>query len=417
MSVDLATQKTKLSLTCRGMKKLGFKTLIVFALLTVQDAIASEQWIQRANFGGAARHRCVGFSIGNKGYIGGGHINSGSSYYHEDFWQYDPSSDSWTQIADFGGGKRYHSTAFTIGGIAYVGLGEDDADAYHNDFYRYIPEFNLWQPIASYPGNPRRGATSFVIDGWGYVGTGQSDFGYEDDFYRYNPEDDQWYVITNFLGEARSSAVGFSYNGKGYVGTGHIWGNHTKDFYEYDPFTNSWMQKADVGPTFRQDATGFVIGDYGYIGTGNDVDGNLNYEDFWQYNFETDTWLQIEDFSGQGRRYMVSFTIGDIAFAGTGTDGTNLRDFWMFNPILGEQEKSISQLNIYPNPTTDQLTLSGSSAGDEVEIYSLQGQLVYTHQITSTEEVIDLSNFSKGNYCLHILHPDMTRQSTYFVKE
>jgi len=381
------------------MKKLlqiGLLSLTTFWCESIQ---ASEQWIQRANFGGAARHRCTGFSIGNKGYIGGGHINSGVSVYHEDYWQYDPSSDSWTQIADFGGGKRYHSTAFTIDGVGYVGMGEDDNDTYHNDFYRYIPQYNIWQPIANYPGNPRRGATSFVIDGWGYVGTGQSDFGYEDDFYRYNPDDDQWYVITNFLGEARSSAVGFSHNNKGYVGTGHIWGDDTKDFYEYDPFTNSWSQKADVGPINRQDATGFVLNGYGYIGTGNDVDGELNFEDFWRYDFENDTWTQIEDFNGQGRRYMVSFTIDNIAYAGTGTDGTNLRDFWMFNPLLGNEEIENIEINLYPNPASSYIEISGIKNTVSAQIRTLSGQKIWEGELSPNSR-INLEEWPTGSYIL-----------------
>src|SRR6187402_1954193 len=87
-------------------------------------------WVQRASFGGDARHRCTGFAIGNKGYIGGGHTNSGTLAYFKDYWEYDPATKSWTQRADYGGGYRYHTTAFTIENYAYVGLGEDETGAY-----------------------------------------------------------------------------------------------------------------------------------------------------------------------------------------------------------------------------------------------------------------------------------------------
>lgn len=366
------------------MKKLLLIPFFFFIQIELNQSFASDQWIQMANFGGNARHRCTAFAVGNKGYIGGGHINSGQSFYHEDYWQYDPSSDSWTQIADFGGGKRYHSTAFTIGDFGYVGLGEDDQDIYHNDFYRYSPEFNIWQPISNFPGNPRRGASAFVLNGRGYVGTGQSDFGYEDDFYRYNPTTNSWLVMADFAGEARSAAVSFEYNGKGYLGTGHIFGDHTKDFYEYDPVSNTWTQKADVGPYFRQDATGFVLNGKGYIGTGNDVDATINYEDFWQYDFEADTWTQIGDFTGEGRRYMVSFVIGNRAYAGTGTDGTNLRDFWMFDPLLSIDQNTEIVNSTYPNPSTESIAFGIQSAENfTLEIYNLTGQIVFTEETIS----------------------------------
>jgi N-acetylneuraminic acid mutarotase len=380
------------------MNKLS-SILTLLLLLPLSEGWAVDQWIQKANFGGAARHRCTAFSIGNKGYIGGGHINSAQTITHEDYWQYDPGSDSWTQIADFGGGQRYHSVSFSIGEFGYVGLGEDHDDNYHNDFYRYVPQLNIWQPIANFPGNPRRAAAGFVIDGFGYVGTGQSDFGYEEDFYKYDPLANDWYPIADFLGEARSAAVAFAHNGKGYLGTGHIWGDHTKDFFEYDPQSDTWSQKADVGPTFRQDATGFVLNGYGYIGTGNDVDGNLNYKDFWRYDFDTDQWLQIADFCGEGRRYMVSFIIGNHAYAGTGTDGTNLRDFWMFDPLLSNQnmEPGLS-VTPFPNPSNDQITFDLGINEVEIKLFTLDGKIVYTNSSVSGKVVFSKADYNLGQY-------------------
>ena len=74
------------------MKFKYFYITIVFALITLESG-AVENWNQKASFPGSARHRANAFSIGNKGYVGGGHINSGVSVYHKDWWQYDPSSD------------------------------------------------------------------------------------------------------------------------------------------------------------------------------------------------------------------------------------------------------------------------------------------------------------------------------------
>ena len=382
------------------MKKAVLYSLLVISMFSV-DAFADEQWTSCANFPAQARHRCTAFAIGNKGYVGGGHINSFVEVVHEDFWQYDPGTDSWTQIADFGGGKRYHSSAFSIGEFGYVGLGEDENDNYYNDFYRYVPEFNIWQPVASFPGNPRRAATSFVIDDLGYVGTGQSDFGYEVDFYYYDPQTNSWTQVSDFMGQARSSAVGFSYNGKGYVGTGHIFGDHTKDFFEYDPLTNSWTQKADVGHVFRQDATGFVLNDKGYILTGNDVDADFNYKDVWEYNFTTDTWIQIEDFGAEGRRYMVSVVIGDVAYAGTGTDGTNLNDWYRFDPLLSNKENDKISVQPYPNPSTDVMRFNVNEPAS-IFICDVTGRQIYSSLIQSQFE-LQKSEIGTGTFLYQII--------------
>ena len=343
-------------------------------------------WIQKAPFGGTAKHRCMGFSIGNKGYIGGGHINSGITVNYKDFWEYDPATNSWSQIADFGGGYRYHGTAFTVGNYGYVGLGENENSEYKNDFWKYIPLINTWVQVADFPADPRRGACSFVIDDTAYVGTGQADTGYKTDFYKYSYTTNTWIPIAPFIGEASSSAVAFSNNGKGYVGTGHVIGNDTKDFYCYDPISDSWLQKADAGLTNRQDATGFVINGIGYIGTGNDVAGDYNFDDFWAYNFDTDTWSQIADFDGQGRRYMVSFIINNVAYCGTGTNGTNFRDFWAFVPFLSNEKSTQNhQLSVFPNPSVDYITIDfNQEVSAKVSIYDVSGQLILDKHLQGT---------------------------------
>lgn len=387
------------------------KIFLFTSIILVNQVYGGDQWTQKAQFGGPARHRCAAFAVGNKGYIGGGHINSGVSVWHKDWWQYDPGSDSWTQIADFGGGERYHSTAFGIGEFGYVGLGENNLDEYTKDFWKYIPQINIWVPLADFPGTERRGATCFVIDGYAYVGTGQSAGGYESDFYRYNPETNSWTQVADFLGEARSSAVGFAHNGKGYVGTGHIWGDDTKDFYEYDPVSDIWTQKADVGTINRQDATGFVLNDKGFIGTGNDVDGNENYKDFWIYDFDTDTWTQTNDFAGEGRRYMVSFVINNIAYCGTGTDGTNLRDMWAYQPFLNNQGfNTLFELSVYPNPSSDQIKITAHNIGSDsqelkIRIYSPDGRIILTKAFESNVS-IRKSEIGSGNFIYVIQHDE-----------
>ncbi len=52
---------------------------------------ATNVWTQKANFGGTARIGAVGFSIGNKGYIGTGMNGNGQPYAFMDLWEYDPN--------------------------------------------------------------------------------------------------------------------------------------------------------------------------------------------------------------------------------------------------------------------------------------------------------------------------------------
>jgi len=194
-------------------------------------------WLQKTSFGGTARSGAVGFSIGSKGYIGTGDYGSsgggyGGSSYKYDFWEYDPATSVWTQKANFAGTDRYYAVGFSIGNKGYLGTGYDGH--YKNDFWEYELATNTWIQKADFGGSVRSGAVGFSIGGKGYIGTGTNDNGYNNNFWEYDPSTDTWTQKANFGGTARYGAVGFSIGSKGYLGTGYD-GNYKNDFWEYDP--------------------------------------------------------------------------------------------------------------------------------------------------------------------------------------
>jgi N-acetylneuraminic acid mutarotase len=77
-------------------------------------------WTQKADFAGGNRIFAIGFSIGNKGYIGTG--GDGYSFY-KDFWEYNPAVNSWTKKADVPYGIRIGAIGFSIGTKGYIGAG------------------------------------------------------------------------------------------------------------------------------------------------------------------------------------------------------------------------------------------------------------------------------------------------------
>ncbi len=301
--------------------------------------IIAQTWNQKANIPAIGRHRSTSFSIGNKGYIGLGHINSVSNELFEDFWQYNPASNVWTQIADFGGGERYHAYGFTVGNKAFVGTGRIPGGAYETDNWEYSPATNTWTEKASFPGVARRGAIAFVVNDVGYVGSGETFLPGSNDFYGYNPGSDSWSQIQSFPGQERTSAVGFAIQDKGYFGTGELLISTSlnsiavNDFWEYNPSSDAWTQKANIGDSVRKEACGFALSGLGYIGTGRNSNTNDDTDDFWEYTPSSDTWVEVEDFLGISRRYMVSFVIANKAYVGIGTNGTNFNDFWEYNPV------------------------------------------------------------------------------------
>jgi N-acetylneuraminic acid mutarotase len=195
---------------------------------------------------------------------------------------------------------RQYGVGFSIGNKGYFGTGISINDNFRNDFWEYDPATNAWTQKANFGGAPRGGAIGFNIGGKGYIGTGviaPSQEGYTNDFWECDPATNAWTRKADFGGLPTVQAVGFSIGNKGYVGTGFTINDFSNDFWEYDPATDAWTRKANFGGDPRYGAAGFSIGNKGYIGTGHNEKGNLsgNEKDFWEYDTTTDTWTQKAD--------------------------------------------------------------------------------------------------------------------------
>lgn len=389
------------------MKLAGLLTIV--AMMFIADSYAVQVWNQKANFGGVARHRTTSFTIGNKGYMGLGHYNSGPSgnIHLEDFWEYDPASNTWTQKADFGGGPRYHAVGVGYGSKAYVGTGRSIGGILNTDWWQFDPIANTWSVLPAFPGNPCRGAVAFLLEDLIFVGTGQTTSGFTSAFYAYDITNNQWLGgVSTFPGSPRTSAVAFTIDDKAYVGTGGT-GCGTTDFYEYKLSNNTWVQRANVGTMIRQEAVGFTVNGKGYIGTGDNCSSGTNYKDMWEYDPATDTWIEIEEFAGSARRYLSSFVIGNKVFCGLGTSGVNYADLWEFDQTLSviSTDQSSLEVNSYPNPVVENVsfTLNHLPAGVEFEdlsltIHSISGQRLFEEQFHSNSVTFNRSTERAGLY-------------------
>ncbi len=292
----------------------------------------TNKWNREPDFKGGHRSGAVGFSIGDKGYVGTG-INDFSLY--KDFWEYDPILIVWTQKADFGGVERCGAVGFSIGSKGYIGTGNkgigSSTSDYLKDFWEYDPSSNQWFQKTDCSNTARQFAVGFSIGTKGYIGAGKSAVGIQSDFWEYNPTSNQWFQKADLV--PRASAVAFSIAGKGYYGFGATDStNFYKDFYQYNPVSNTWTQKAGITGWARAGAIGFSINNLGYVGTGYKLGGGL-LKDIWVYKPGLNTWeQQTYDFVGESRSFAVGFSIGNKACVGTGNNGTqkSLSDFWVF---------------------------------------------------------------------------------------
>jgi len=123
----------------------------------------------------AGRYEAVAFAIGDTGYAGGGETDGGLQL--RDFWRFIPPSNSqdtgrWELAGFFPGKSRVQAVTFVIKEKAYYGMGYNTYDGYLDDWWEFDPTANSWAQRTAFQGDGRRGALSFSINEQGYAGTG-----------------------------------------------------------------------------------------------------------------------------------------------------------------------------------------------------------------------------------------------------
>lgn len=368
--------------------------LLIFAFtLNAQDQYV---WTQKTSIPAVGRHRACGCAVGDRGYIGLGHINnSTNSINYPDWWEYDPGTDSWMQKANFPPGGRYHAIAFSVGNFAYVGTGSDWGGD-HDDMWKFSPATNTWTPIASLPGGVRSGAVAFSINGKGYVTLGD----YQTDCWEYNPATGSW-IQKAMCPVGGYSSVGAVLNGKAYVGVGE-----GTQWMEFDPVGNIWTMKPPYqGPSYVFGSGCFAYDGWIYVVSGSNWTDEYPYS--YAFNPATNTWVQTQDFPGQARHYFTCFTIGNRAYGGTGTSGTNFNDFWEFGTLSGiEDHAENKEVKIFPNPVVDRAEFDFTNSVQHEALFtltSLDGKKVREEKIEPCNSwLFDRNDLAAGTYVYSI---------------
>jgi len=283
-----------------------------------------------------------------------------TSTFLDDFWEYDPVSDSWTQRASFPAGPRYNTWQFVIDGIAYVGGGNSGGASgpFHADAFTYNPVTDTWAAGFPIPDQGRHGAVSFVINERGYVVCGrESDLDFVQDIWTFDPVTYIWSLSAPFPGAPRSSPLAFVYNNDAVVGCGR--------------------------------------------------DASTNYFDAWLFDPASNTWSAITDYPGATAMAGASFSVGNRAFGGLGWElSTDLShaDLWeLIKPgnVGMEELDSTSLLRVHPNPAgPDGFLLSPLFRGTmDVQLLEADGRLIDTWRVSGSLQ-ISTQQLASGPYLL-----------------
>ncbi len=284
-------------------------------------------WSKMVDFPPSGRMGASGFSLGGKIYFG-----TGIEPYlqpRNDFWVFDPALGSWTRKSNLPLLITY-ATGLSVNGMGYFALGKLQSIPY-NYMLQYDPLSDTWSQMAPNPGGgSSMDSPGFVIDGMIYVPAAGK-------MWMYNPVNNTWTEKSypSELGYFGGGAA-FSINGKGYLGVGwvHDIGMDVNAFYEYDPVSDRWTKKADFPGALRDNATSFSLPNgKGYVGMGLGKPELEYLKDFWEYDPATDAWTRTSDFPGTPRCGARAFIIGSDVYIIAGFGENYEKDMWRYSPL------------------------------------------------------------------------------------
>lgn len=359
-----------------------------------------------------------GFSLGNKGYLLAGN-NDVSNSTSANFYSYDATQDSWTQLPDFPGGTRGYGIGDQINGKAYFGFGigssDGQNDSERNDLWVFDPATEQWTELASCPCSSRIHPAFVALQGKIYVGAGSNQtLGNLGDWWEYDIALDSWTQKATFPGFNRHHPYQFATGEFVYVGFGH--GNQGsliyKDLYQYNPANDSWIQVSDIPGQSRVAGTQFSHNGFGYALSGDGSSHtSMSEGEFWRYDGNLDVWEQLPSHPGQSRWAPASFVLNDEVYLINGAITPNYiypntsYKFALNGLSVNIKENINDEFKVFPNPFDSQLNIDLTELSSynnlTIKVINQIGQVLQSEKLFGNS-VMDLSNIQSGIYFIEV---------------
>lgn len=317
--------------------------LPLFLLMTLVTLVACNEpeedkliWQRLGDFPGTARASATTFVIGDKAYVLLGRSGPRAGFL-KDVWAYDIPTDTWTRMADFPGKPRVKAVAGVVDGKAYVGLGAIAAyqdSSLYRDWWQYNPTDDTWTQMTDFPDKARNDLFCATVNGKIYTTMGFDGGSRCRETYCYDPLTNTWSMLAK-APETYSGKAGFSLGDDFYVGTGFR-GNNLVRMFKYNTVNDRWSRIENI-PHGRTLGCGLSVAGKGYVLLGRFWSGALNggrlLNDVAEYDPITKGWTQLKPFPGGARQNVAVFATENLGFVLMGEDDNERKaDVWSFRP-------------------------------------------------------------------------------------
>ncbi|MFB6257930.1 MAG: kelch repeat-containing protein [Flavobacteriales bacterium] len=388
-----------------------FLLLLCSAMVPIM-AFGQGSWSSLPDHPGPKHRNVASFQIGDKVYYLMAKDSTGCSY---KFWEFDASSQSWTQLSDFPGNNTQKDLdGFAIDSTGYIGTGASCGGGTLAEFWAYDPRTDTWTQKASYPAGGREMTIAFSVNGKGFIGLGRSSFGNnKTELYSYDPNTDSWTQRAFYPGEGKINDVALTAYGNAYVqGGASSTSDGTKELWQYDPQTDQWGQLPDLPGQGRANASGFEISGYLYFGGG--WNGTSYFSDFYRYDPLNNVWKSIPDKPGTALRNAEGFSVDGKGYFVGGKDASNtLTDaVHVYRSAFVSQKEFQSDkatFSLYPNPAQEKVRIEmkgQEKAVQEVRLLSTEGKLLLSEEMNGPRKELGLNGLAKGLYFIELRSED-----------
>ena len=376
--------------------------LVYVLFLCMYFQVQAQDWVQVTSLPNAFNetHHSFAFSFDDMGYIVAGNSNSGM---RDDFYQYDPVNDSWTELTPFPGAARGFAIGDTWDGKAYFGFGYDGTSLL-NDLWVFDSSNMSWTELASCPCAARTHPAMIAHNGKVFVGLGGGgSLGNLKDWWEYDIASNTWSQKDDLPSLRRHHPYQFGIGDYVYTGFGH--GNGIfNDWFRYDIAGETWTQVATLPAEGRVAGTQFSYDGLGYVLSGDGDDhGSMNTGEFWAYDPVTDTWDELPSHPEGSRWAPASFIINGEVYIINGTSFSQyVTQIYKFdlNPVLSTHELTNSNIRIYPNPAIDIINIDlPKNLNYQANLHDINGRLISS---MTNKSAIDIQNVPQGTYLIEI---------------
>lgn len=136
---------------------------------------------------------------------------------------------------------------------------------------------------------------------------------------------------------------------------------------------------------------------------------------------QTNTVASGNDATGSGGS--ASYTVGQIDYINNSGSNGNVHQgvqqpFEFFKAEAGINENNLLDVSLYPNPTNESVTIEIPTLLNDLtyHLYDMTGKLITTGDITDNKTLMNMSNYSSGEYHFTILSASQPIESIKIIK-